>query len=639
MRQNLLFIIIVLLSGCRTSEATNDHLLNSVADDVASESIVLSNELRTKDGHSFVHLSNGVTSYDLQGPEAGEPVVLVHGVSGPMAVWDKTAPALAAQGYRVLRYDLFGRGYSDRLDATYDQDLFDKQLVELLDKLGITQPVLLVGSSMGGVIVAEFRNRHPERVKKLALLDPAGFPMKTPPIAKVMNVPLVGETIFAIKGDKLLKARNRSYFFRPDDVPEMIAAYEDQLVFKGTRKAMLSTWRNMPLQSFDKGYAAVSTSRVPVLLIRGREDQAIPFANADAASKALEGSELVAVENAGHLPQIEAPAAVNAALTAFFNDAATASPPAEDGRCSDPASWGAKLPCTQSLGKPLTAIEPALLENLEQFKSPFYQRFTLRHADQPLTLPGGIVKDYFFPTLYGDVTSAVALFFCSYDQAKALMPTPDLKPVYMGLGRSVVVLTSYRYNKVYGIGPYNEVAVAIPVVVEHTNVPLLPLLLSDFKGLGFYVVSMPVTTLENQTRGKRLWGLPKVVQEIDLGVLGDDYVTTVLDDAGQSYLEFRVPMTGDKTTVDQQMALYSQLNGATVRSTSHSRGDVAQTTWKKTFAVRNKEPEKAFLKLGTSPAAALLRGLKIEPQPFQVRFAARLESTFDLPEATVGAKP
>ena len=67
----------------------------------------------------FVTLSRGVTHVDVRGPDSGRTVVLVHGFSVPYYIWDSTATALAAQGYRVIRYDLYGRGWSDRLPALF----------------------------------------------------------------------------------------------------------------------------------------------------------------------------------------------------------------------------------------------------------------------------------------------------------------------------------------------------------------------------------------------------------------------------------------------------------------------------------------------------------------------------------------
>lgn len=123
----------------------------------------------------FVTLTEGRTHYELAGPPDAPAVMLIHGFSTPYFIWDPTFVELVAAGFRVLRHDLFGRGYSARPDVVYDQILFDRQLGELLDALGLTAPVHLVGLSMGSAIVVGFTARQPLRVSRLALLAPAGL--------------------------------------------------------------------------------------------------------------------------------------------------------------------------------------------------------------------------------------------------------------------------------------------------------------------------------------------------------------------------------------------------------------------------------------------------------------------------------
>src|SRR5438067_3773287 len=82
---------------------------------------------------SFVRLSDGVTHYQLGGPAAGATLVLIPGFSTPYNVWDPTYDGLTAAGARVLRYELYGRGWSDRPSARYDADFYDRQIVDLLN--------------------------------------------------------------------------------------------------------------------------------------------------------------------------------------------------------------------------------------------------------------------------------------------------------------------------------------------------------------------------------------------------------------------------------------------------------------------------------------------------------------------------
>jgi len=133
----------------------------------------LNDQTRAGIAGSFVRLPHGTIHYQLTGPESGRTVVLVHGFSVPYYIWDPTYDELVKRGFRVLRYDLYGRGYSDRPDEVYGPDLYDGQLNDLLSQLNVSGAVDLVGLSMGGPIVVTFAARHPEKVRSLTLVDPA----------------------------------------------------------------------------------------------------------------------------------------------------------------------------------------------------------------------------------------------------------------------------------------------------------------------------------------------------------------------------------------------------------------------------------------------------------------------------------
>ena len=91
----------------------------------------------------FVTLGDGVTHYDVAGPDSGQRVILAHGFSVPSYIWDSTVSALTAAGFRVARYDYFGRGFSDRPNIAYTSEVYDRQLLQLLDSLGWREPSLL----------------------------------------------------------------------------------------------------------------------------------------------------------------------------------------------------------------------------------------------------------------------------------------------------------------------------------------------------------------------------------------------------------------------------------------------------------------------------------------------------------------
>jgi len=191
---------------------------------------------------SFVHLSDGYTHYELAGPESGRVVVLVHGFSVPYYLWDQTFDPLTKAGFRVLRYDLYGRGFSDRPHVRYNADLYDRQLSELLSALHLQEPVEVVASSMGGPIAVTFAARHPERVRALALFDPGHFIGE--PMPWQISAPLVGEYVACVRIVPSLPDGQKDDFRHPERYPDYFAKYPEQMRYKGFRRALLSTIRD-----------------------------------------------------------------------------------------------------------------------------------------------------------------------------------------------------------------------------------------------------------------------------------------------------------------------------------------------------------------------------------------------------------
>src|SRR4051812_43571302 len=96
----------------------------------------------------------------------GPDVVMVHGITGHLAIWHlRTAPALA-DDFRITTYDLRGHGYSDAPPSGYSPDAMATDLIELLDALEIERPVI-VGHSYGADIALYHAARHPERVREV----------------------------------------------------------------------------------------------------------------------------------------------------------------------------------------------------------------------------------------------------------------------------------------------------------------------------------------------------------------------------------------------------------------------------------------------------------------------------------------
>jgi pimeloyl-ACP methyl ester carboxylesterase len=268
---------------------------------------------------SFVRLSDGVVHYEWAGPAEGRKVVLVHGFTSPSFIWDHQFAALADAGFRVLRYDLYGRGLSDRPFVRYDRDLFDRQLVELLDSQHLDAPVELVGLSMGGAIVVNFMDRHPERVERYALFAPAGFPLHVPLKYRVIKLPWVGEWISKAFGDRVIRSGlTRHMTIDPVTAAEFEGKYVEQMKYKGYKRALLSTLRSNPLMDLSEVYARVGKSGRPGLLFWGNQDHVVSFEHHLLVQKAIPNIEFHALEGMGHTANYEVPEQVNPVLISFL---------------------------------------------------------------------------------------------------------------------------------------------------------------------------------------------------------------------------------------------------------------------------------------------------------------------------------
>jgi len=282
------------------------------------ETRVLDAEARASAPGQFIAASDGLTQYELAGPTHGQTVVLIPGFSIPYYLWDPTFRALAEAGFRVLRYNLYGRGYSDRPDVAYNRALFERQLLSLLAALKIESPVDLVGVSMGGAIAVGFTERYPARVRRLGLIDPAGLPMPASAAKRLVQASLIGEWLMDVWGHRLLVADVPNDFYRPEKFPEYPAQYPPQMQYIGFKRAVLSTLRFGPLESMTEAFQHVGQQQRLIWLIWGRHDQTLPFATSERVRALLPEAEFHAIEEAGHVPHYERPEVVNPLLIEFL---------------------------------------------------------------------------------------------------------------------------------------------------------------------------------------------------------------------------------------------------------------------------------------------------------------------------------
>jgi pimeloyl-ACP methyl ester carboxylesterase len=263
----------------------------------------------------FIHLTDGMTHYEASGPDSGRAIVLVHGFSVPYYIWDSTAKALTDAGLRVIRYDEFGRGWSDRPDVQYNADLYERQIRELLDSLHVPR-VDVAGVSMGGWVTATFVGRHPDRVRSLILVDPVtGTANK---VGGLFAVPFVGDYLWQTLAVPRMAEGQFGDLLRPARFPDWADRYRVQMKYRGFGRSLLSTRRSIVGTSMDSVYQGVAATGVPTMILWGIADQTVPFETSASVRHDIPKAEFHAIEGAAHLPILEQAPHTDSLILAFL---------------------------------------------------------------------------------------------------------------------------------------------------------------------------------------------------------------------------------------------------------------------------------------------------------------------------------
>jgi pimeloyl-ACP methyl ester carboxylesterase len=233
----------------------------------------------------------------------GSPVVLVHGLLlGSLAQWYFTAAPALAPRHRVVLYDLRGHGLSECPRTGYDLATQGDDLDALLAALGVDGPVDLVGHSFGALVALGHALRHPDRVRRLVLID-APLP---PGRAEVFD-----DALTAAPADLLEHL--------PPDLRERLVGggrrarrLLERLAFLAGQTTLLADVAREP----DLDDATLATLRAPVLCLYGERSRCRP--TADRLLRTLPDARLRIVPG-GHFVPVEAPAEMTAALLEFLD--------------------------------------------------------------------------------------------------------------------------------------------------------------------------------------------------------------------------------------------------------------------------------------------------------------------------------
>ena len=279
---------------------------------------------------AWAALSQGNLYYRWYRPEPdnknGETVVLVHGFSTPHFVWDGVKTILLEAGYEVLVYDHFGRGLSERPAVNYDKTLYVESLKELLAHQQLSEPVHLVGYSMGGVVAGYFLQSYPSLAKTLTLIAPAGFMSAEQEQAssRFAVMPLVGEWLGHMFVEKMLVSDITEAKVTNINDPLAISNADfaqrvgEQLAYKGYVESLLSTLRHFNMFNAEEAFASVGERKIPTLAIWGTNDSTVLYQGSEQMLKAIPQAQLLTIKDGGHNITYMQPSIVGPALSQFL---------------------------------------------------------------------------------------------------------------------------------------------------------------------------------------------------------------------------------------------------------------------------------------------------------------------------------
>lgn len=237
-----------------------------------------------------------VGSYTIHWLEAGEAddvLVLLHGLSGSGRWWARNVPGLSRR-HRVMIPDLVGYGRTPLAGRVPSLPQMADLLASWLEVLGLAA-VDVAGHSMGGQVAIHFAAHHPERVRRLVLVDAAGIPRPVTPrhVAR-----------FAMEIAPLWRWGDPS--FLPTIVGDAWTA--------GPR----TLFRSIAHIVRDDVRPLLGSIRAPTLVVWGEGDTWVPLAHALKLRRAIPDASLVVLRGAAHMPMVDRPEAFNRLVLRFL---------------------------------------------------------------------------------------------------------------------------------------------------------------------------------------------------------------------------------------------------------------------------------------------------------------------------------
>ncbi|HSF45812.1 MAG TPA: alpha/beta hydrolase [Chitinophagaceae bacterium] len=249
------------------------------------------------------------------------PLVLLHGTSSSLFTWEACAKEWMKE-HRVIRMDLPGFALTgpDPND-NYSIEGYVAFIHEFLKKRKVNR-CYIAGNSLGGQIAFAYAAYYPKDVKKLILVDPAGYPSgkaKGSLAFKLGKIPVLKHLLTIVTPTSIVRKSIEDVYGNKALVTDsLVQLYEDMARREGNRKALI---KRLGFEKPDTNL--VKRVKAPTMIIWGDQDFLIPLENAYKFQRDLSNDTLVVMRGIGHLPMEESPEKLLVIVNQFIRPSST----------------------------------------------------------------------------------------------------------------------------------------------------------------------------------------------------------------------------------------------------------------------------------------------------------------------------
>jgi pimeloyl-ACP methyl ester carboxylesterase len=239
---------------------------------------------------------------------SGPTVILLHGVCSFLETWDGWVPYMKDK-YRVIRLDMPGFGMTGPAPESnlYSMENFMSLMNAFLNTRHI-ETCSLVGNSLGGYMAWNYALRHRETVNKLILIDPVGFNQKLPWMLQFSSNPVIRPFSRRIMPRSFFdSAVHQVYGDKSKVTPKVEQLYFDYAMRDGNKGSYVDIFTAMRDKNGPDLSKGISDIRTPTLVMWGKKDEWIPYAEMSKWKEALPSASFITYENEGHVPMEESP--------------------------------------------------------------------------------------------------------------------------------------------------------------------------------------------------------------------------------------------------------------------------------------------------------------------------------------------